>query len=401
MMPIMTLMPNTMPPLFTPNYPYFQPGKITLLSTPERLGASDVYTGRGVVIAFIDSGFYMHPDLADRVLVHADATTNHVVEEPTVSETSDLSWHGQMTSVIACGDGRTSQGRYRGIANGAEVVLVKVSNPRGGVKEADILRGLNWVYDTHKRYNVRVVNLSVGGDEFSDDPDHPLHRVVRKLHEAGVVVVAASGNRRSETLVPPASAPEAITVGGYSDQNTLDRAQWTLYHHDCGIDYTGNRKPEIVAPAEWIPSPILPGSLVDREARWLAPLLDNGVEQALKRLLQKGYNDLGIDPKIAKQPDEHLFHMLQARINGYKLIDRSHQHVDGTSVSAAIVSSVVAQLLEAEPNLTPDEVKAILITTARPLPNVSGHRQGAGAINPARAIQIATQMRSHKDNNHA
>jgi serine protease AprX len=397
----MTLIHNPTPPLFIPNYPHFQPGKTTLLSTPERLGASDAYTGRGVVIAFIDSGFYMHPDLGDRVLVHADATTNHIIEEPVVSETSDLSWHGQMTSVIACGDGRTSRGRFRGIASDAHVVLVKVSNPRGGVKEADILRGLNWVYDTHKRFNVRIVNLSVGGDEFSDDPDHPLHRVVRKLHDAGVIVVAASGNRHSETLLPPASAPEAITVGGYSDHNTLDRGQWTLYHHDCGIDYTGARKPEIVAPAEWIPSPILPGSLVDREARWLAPLLDNGFEKALKRLLQKGYSDLGIDPQTAKHPDEHLFRMLQARINGYKLIDRAHQHVDGTSVSAAIVSSVVAQLLEAEPSLTPDEVKAILTTTARPLPNVSGHRQGAGAISPDRAIKIAVQMRSRGDSHHA
>jgi serine protease AprX len=378
---------------FVPNYPHYKPGKVSLLSTPERMGALPDVTGRGVVIAFIDAGFYMHPDIADRVLVHADATTNHVIEQPQVEETSDLSWHGQMTSVIACGDGRTSGGRYRGIASGAPLVLVKVSNLRGGVKEPDILRGLSWVYDTHKRYHIRVVNISVGGDEVSSDPDHPLHRIVRKLTEAGVVVVAASGNRSSSHLLPPASASQAITVGGYSDHNTLDRAEWTLYHHDYGIDYTGGRKPEVIAPAEWIPSPILPGSLVDREARWLAPLLNGNSNRALKRLLDKGYSELGIMPELVHQPNEHLYAMLQARINGYKLIDKAHQHVDGTSVSAAIASSVVAQMLEVQPSLTPDEVRAILTTTSKPLPNTAGERQGAGVLNPARAVEVAAHMR--------
>ncbi|MDZ4766477.1 MAG: S8 family serine peptidase [Chloroflexota bacterium] len=379
-------------PTFNPNYPYAKPGKTALLSTPERVSAPIEYAGRGVVIAFVDAGFYMHPDLGARVLVHADATTKHVIEQPRVMESSDLSWHGQMTSVIACGDGRTSNGRYRGIASEAQIVLVKVSNPRGGVKEADILRGLSWVYDTRHHYNVRIVNLSVGGDEFSADPDHPIHRMVRKLANVGVVVIAAAGNSNRDSLVPPASATGAITVGGYSDNNTLDRAQWTIYHHDYGVDTDGTHKPEILAPAEWIPSPILPGSLVDREARWLAPLLTREPDKALKRLLQKGYNDLGIDATMARQPDDRLYHMLQARINGYKLIDKAHQHVDGTSVSAAIVSSVVAQMLEAEPRLTPEEVRAILTTTAKPLPTVPGYRQGAGVIQPARAVQIAAHM---------
>lgn len=381
-------------PTFNPNYPPFKRGKTTMLPTPTRVGAPQDYTGRGVTIAFVDAGFYMHPDLGDRVLVHADATTNHIIEQPQVMESSDLSWHGQMTSVIACGDGSTSNGRYRGIASGANMVLVKVSNPRGGVKEADILRGLSWVYDTRQRYNIRVVNLSVGGDFHSNDPNHPLHRIVRQLTDEGIIVIAAAGNANRDYLVPPASAPTAITVGGYSDNNTLEREQWTVYHHDHGSDLNGGIKPEILAPAEWIPSPILPGSLVDREARWLAPLINGSADKALQRLLKKGYSELGIDAAMADQPDEQLYHMLQARINGYKLIDHAHQHVDGTSVSAAIASSVVAQLLEIEPSLTPDEIRAILTTTAKPLPNVPGWLQGAGAINPARAAQIAARMRT-------
>src|SRR5512138_2940061 len=148
--------------MFTSNYPFYQPGKAALLSTPQRMRASKKYSGRGVVIAFVDSGFYPHPELAGRVLAHVDASTQHVVEQDGHDfAPCDLSWHGQMTSVIAAGDGSHSSGRYRGIASDARLVLVRVSTPKGLIKEQDILRGLRWLLDTHRRFNVRVVNISV------------------------------------------------------------------------------------------------------------------------------------------------------------------------------------------------------------------------------------------------
>ncbi len=378
-------------PLFTSSVPVHDAYQRAVLPTPERVGALSDYTGRGVVIAVVDSGFYMHPDLGGRVMIHADATTDHITEYPRVMETDDLSWHGQMTSVIAAGDGSVSGGRYRGIASNSPLVLVKVSSPRGQVKERDILRGLRWLIDTQRRLNVRVVNLSVGGDDFSADPDHPLHRAVRRLTELGVTVVAAAGNHGRERLVPPASAVEAITVGGYDDHNSTDRAQWTGYRSDWGSAYDGSPKPDLVAPAAWIASPILPGSQVDREAYWLGPLLESEGERALKRLLTQGWGDLGLPRDLAQAPDQRLYDMLQARINSHKLIDSKHQHVDGTSVSAAIVSAVVAQMIEANPRLTPAQIRAILRETASPLASVARERQGAGAIDPARAVRAARE----------
>lgn len=378
-------------PLFTSNIPRHDPYQRAVLPTPERVRASSQYTGNGVTIAVVDSGFYMHPDLGSRILVHADATTSHVIEQPQVMENSDLSWHGQMTSVIAAGDGFTSGGRYRGIASESNLVLVKISSPRGLVKERDILRGLRWISDTHRRFNIRVVNLSVGGDNYSTDTEHPLHRAVRRLTEAGIVVVAASGNHGRNWLVPPASASDSITVGGYDDHNTLDRSLWTNYHSDWGSAYDGSSKPDIVAPAAWIASPILPGSLVEREAFWLGPLLESESERALKRLLTRGYGDLGLPREWTLNPDHALYDMLQARINSHKLIDAKHQHVDGTSVSAAIVSAVVAQILEANPSLTPAQIRAILVETAYPLEHVPPAQQGAGAIDPARALRAACE----------
>lgn len=376
--------------LFTSNYPHSQPGRVSLLPTPERLGALPAYTGRGVVMAFVDSGFYPHPDLLGRILVHVDASTNHVVEQRGDDfYASDLSWHGQMTSVIAAGDGKLSGGKFRGIASEAQLVLIKVSSPRGHIKERDIMRGLRWLMDTHRRFNVKVLNLSVGGDFESFDPKHPIYRALRKLTESGVTVVAAAGNRGLQMLVPPASSPHAITVGGINDHNSLDRKLWTQYQSNYGYAYDRTPKPDITAPAIWIASPILPGSMVDREANWLGALLKVSDQDGLRRLLEKGYAELGLSRQQAQQPDDKLFSMLQSRIHTHKIVDTHYQHVDGTSVAAPIVSSVIAQMLQANPRLTPAQIRAILTTTAKQLPDVPPERQGAGVIDAAKAVLAA------------
>ncbi len=379
-------------PAFTPNYPTYKPEQITLLPTPERTSARTEYTGRGVVMAFIDSGFYPHPDLQGRILLHVDASTNRVIEQGADFSSSDLSWHGQMTSVIAAGDGQTSKGKYRGIASGAQLVLVKVSTPIGHIKETDILRGLRWVIDTHKRLNIRVVNISVGGDFVSNDSNHPLHKAIRKLTKAGVVVVVAAGNRNSDHLLPPASAPDAITVGGIDDHNSLDESRWVSYHHSYGRAYDGSIKPEILAPAAWLASPIMPGSSVAREAYWLAPLLVKSEERHLRKLLKRGHTELGLTQFATAQPDEHLYAVLQQRIHAHKLIDAHHQHVDGTSVAAPVVSSVIAQMIEANPRLTPQQIRAILTTTAKRLPHIPLERQGSGILNAPQAVLAALNL---------
>ena len=381
-------------PLFTSNYPVYEPGQTHLLPTPERIGALPEYTGRGITLAFIDAGFYPHPDLGERVLVHVDATTRKISEGPLTKENvSDLSWHGQMTSVIAAGDGYSSGGRYRGAASACNLVLIKVSSPRGQIKEADILRGLEWLVGNHARFKVRVLNMSVGGDFESGNPDHPIYIAIRKLVKDGVTVVAAAGNRGTRFLVPPASTPEAITVGGFDDHNSLDQSLWSTYHSNYGAAYDGTAKPEICAPAVWIASPILPGSSVAREAHWLGPLLETRDSASLRQLLKKGYADLGLTRGLAMRPDDNVYSMLQARINTYKIVDANHQHVDGTSVSAAIASSVVTQMLEANPDLKPGRIRDMLVASAKQVPNVP-HRQQGGVMDAAAAVRLAAESRA-------
>ena len=374
---------------FRSNYPQFVPHQVTVLPTPQRLGALTDVTGDGVVIAYVDSGFSPHPDIEGRVILHADASTHRVIETLHVPPASPMSWHGQMTSVIGSGDGRSSGGRFTSIAPRSRLVLVKVSTPEGRVKEPDILRGLRWIYDTRHRSGVRVVNVSVGGDYVSDDPNHPLHAMVRRLHAAGITVVVAAGNTHAEYMLPPASAPHALTVGGYDDQNTTDISQWKLFHHNYACTYEWTEKPEVLAAAAWIASPLLPDSDTAREVKLLGRLLEARSAADVLEVLRQGWHTLGLTQEEAHTLTDEVITRLQARIYEHKVINEHYQHVDGTSVAAPIVSSVVAQMLEVNPTLRPDDVKHILTSTARPLPGVPQHKQGAGCIQPAAAVTMA------------
>ncbi|MGB7339029.1 MAG: S8 family serine peptidase [Phototrophicaceae bacterium] len=380
------------PPQFIANYPNY--GIHPLLSVRDRLSVKTQLTGKGVTIAYLDAGFYMHPDIADRVAVHVDATTPDILEAETVNHVDVTSWHGLMVSAIGSGDGHLSDGYYRGLAFESNLVLIKVSNPQLQVKESDILRGFEWLVENHQRFNIRVVNVSVGGDKVSKDPKHPLHQCVKQLVEAGVAVVIASGNRETRRLVPPASAPEAIIVGGYNDNNSADSQYWYGYHSNYGQAYNGMRKPDLIAPAEWIPSPILPETFVEKEAKWLGALLNQVNSQtAIEDIINKGYDDLNISEERAKEADIVLYQDFQNRIFAHKLISRYYQYVDGTSVAAPIVSATIALMVQANPNLTVDQIRSSLQQSALPLETISSEQQGAGALQVDKAIQQAIQQR--------
>src|SRR5436305_247813 len=146
-----------------------------VLPTPLRMDADERFTGRGVTAAFLDSGFYAHPDLTqptNRIRAYHSIIGN---DKTTLDEPSVASWHGMMTSVVAAGNGTLSQGFYRGIASDAQVVLVKLAKS-GRISEQKIRRGLEWVLQNRDEYGIRIVNISAGGDEQSSYLDNALCR---------------------------------------------------------------------------------------------------------------------------------------------------------------------------------------------------------------------------------
>jgi serine protease AprX len=365
-----------------------------VLPTWLRLGAHEHITGRGVTIAFIDSGFYPHPDLTEpqsRILAYHNAVPQGT---GTLESIDTASWHGMMTSVVAAGNGALSGGFFRSISPDCNVVLVKVSKS-GHIPEKNIERGLRWVIEHREKYGIRVVNISAGGDKEVSYLDNALCQAVERAVREGLVVVCAVGNAGWEPghpVVPPASSPSAIAVGGLNDQNSLDRARHSLYRSSYGPTFDGLQKPEVIAPGIWVPAPILPHTPTAAEAELYARL-DRASDEELLPLVEEG-RDVDRDIYEARTLPKYLIRQLvSVKLHEADVISEHYKFVDGTSFAAPIVSSTVACMLEANPALTPQQVKRILIETAERLPNVEIDRQGWGVIAPRRAIEAALSLR--------
>lgn len=368
-----------------------------VLSTPLRLDAFEELTGNGVTIAFLDSGFYPHVDLTTprnriigyRSMIEEDGN-NQSLFKPDVA-----SWHGMMTSVVAAGNGSLSNGFYRGIAPDADVVLVKLART-GRITEQNIEDGLRWVLDNRERYNIRIVNISAGGDFEQSYLHDSLSKTAEECVAKGIVVVCAVGNAGhlpNHPVFPPASAPSVIAVGGLDDRNSLNRAHRGMYRSSYGPTLDGLQKPEIIAPSLWVPAPILPNTPTAKEAALLEDL-DKADDADLHKMIEQ---IPGVDPELdaaLDRPVHSIRQIIALKLTQENVITRDYKYVDGTSFAAPIVSSVIAQLIEARPAITPQEIKRILITTAERLPHFEVDRQGWGVINPRKAVEMALTMKS-------
>jgi serine protease AprX len=374
------------------SYPVYAPDETRLLPTPVRLHANPRFTGRGVTLAFLDSGFYAHPDLvepADRLRAYVDATLPEPAVRPAPRRAEPASWHGLMTSAVAAGNGRQSGYLYRGLAPEAELVLVKTGNRRNRrIRDRDILRALHWVVAHHAEYGVRVINISLGGDNVSTGALTPLDALVEEAVGLGLVVVAAAGNGGVNAIMPPASARSAITVGGLDDQNSLDTRFRRMWRSSYGPGVGGVSKPDLIAPAIWVAAPMLPRTWVHNEAMDLWRL-EQMPDAELARFVRSERAEVRFKKETLRRPLPEVRAVIRRRIMEQKYIHPHYQHVDGTSMAAPIVTAVVAQMLEANPSLLPAQVKDLLIQTAEPLRYVPAAEQGAGVVSAARAVAAA------------
>lgn len=377
----------------------FPPGAARILPTGLRLGADPRFTGRGVGVAFLDSGFFAHPDLVeprDRILRYVDIT-NARARRSELTRPDVSSWHGMMTSVVACGNGRLSDGLYRGLASEAELLLVKCGSVARIVHD-DLRRGFEWVLRHRRRYGIRVINVSAGGDFEAPYLHDALSQAVERATRAGILVVAAAGNLGRPdraAVLPPASAPSALTVGGLDDKNRLDFDEFEMYHSSFGPTCDGLQKPEVIAPGIWVAAPILPGTPTAAQAALLAELACLPDAELSPRLRASPGVDARLDA-VADASPEKLRDVVGEALRADNAITRHYKHVDGTSFAAPIVSSVAAQMFEADPNLTPQQVKLALIKTARRLLRVPVDRQGWGVVDPAAAVAEALKLRAER-----
>jgi serine protease AprX len=344
------------------------------IPTPLRLRADPRYRGRGVVVAQVDAGFFPHPDLVqprNRIRAWVNAARPALPERRFAAERAPRwpgwdrlaapQWHGLMTTTVMAGNGRLSDGLYRGLASEAELVLIQTLDGAGRITNATLVRALRWLADVAEALEVRVVCLSVGGDPVMPLRGNPVDLAVADLVAAGLVVVVAAGNDGTRRLVPPATAPEALTIGGLDDRNNFDPDDLALWHSNYGQSALGAGKPELVAPSLWVVAPLLPGT---PEALAAATLFRRPLDASAGR-----------------------------RIAERRLVSPSYQYVEGTSFAAPIVASVVACMLEANPALSPTDVRHLLMWASTPVPDAPLERQGAGALDAGRAIELALAAR--------
>jgi serine protease AprX len=377
-------------PAIGPHFPIKTVDDFVVIPTGLRLNADPRFTGKGVTICFIDSGFFPHPDLIatkNRIkkIVDLSSSSEVIAKNPEEFDQVGNMWHGTMTSVVCAGDGYLSRGLYKGIASDAELVLLKVQNEEGRIPTENIVRALNWVLENHEIHNIRIVNISLGGDQEISYKESEIDRAAEELIKKGIVVVAAVGNDENATVKPPANSLNVIAVGGVDDENILEIPFNKLYHSSFGRTVDELMKPELIAQAIWIAAPILPGTVEEEEAGILYQLIQMNDEELMAKLSDgSSLRDLGY-LEIGFNDIQSARNRILQRIRCGKFISPHYMHVDGTSFAAPIVTSVIAQMLEIDPQLTPAKIREVLFSTAGRIKDLPPERQGFGVVHPRKA----------------
>jgi serine protease AprX len=333
--------------------------------TAATIGASTVraafgFEGAGIGIAVIDSGVEAsHDDLSGAEGPRVAAFVDFVNGATTAY---DDYGHGTHVAGIVAGNGSDSNGARAGIAPASHLVVLKALDANGNGRISDVIAAIDYAIANKDAFNIRVINLSVATGVYESYNTDPLTLAARRAVESGIVVVAAAGNNGRDSagrthhggITAPGNAPWVLTVGASSHMGTVDRSDDTIggfsSRGPSAIDVAA--KPDVVAPGVGIESLSDPGSLLySTRAGYLLP----------------GTVEAPVLPYLS---------------------------LSGTSMSAPVVSGTVALMLEANPSLTPNAVKAILQYTAQFSRNYDPLTQGAGFLNAKGAVELARYLGS-------
>jgi subtilisin family serine protease len=265
--------------------------------------------GDGVKIAILDTGIDAHhADFAGRI----KAMTSFVG-----GDGSDDNGHGTHVAGIAAGSGAASNGRYRGVAPGADLYIAKVLDARGNGAMSSVMAGIEWAVDQ----GAQVINLSLGGDAPGDGSDALSTLCDQVVRQLGIVMCVAAGNGgpAPATIGPPGVARWVITVGAVDDGDALVRFS------SRGPTADGRIKPDIVFPGAGIVAP-------------------QAERAAVGRPVEPGYAEMS-----------------------------------GTSMATPHATGAAALLLQAQPALKPEAVRRALVAGAvdiHDLPTAQGAGRG-------------------------
>jgi serine protease AprX len=301
------------------------------------------YFGSGVGVAVVDTGITLHKDFVEggnRVIGFADFISHR-------TEPYDDNGHGTHVSGIIGGNGFSSKGKYKGIAPECNFIGVKVLDKRGDGNISDVLAGLQWIIDNKRRYNIRIVNISVGtASKDSLDENSLLVQGVNAVWDNGIVVVVAAGNNGPGpmSISTPGISRKVITVGSSDDNVAVE-----VFGTGRSKDYSGRgptpfciKKPDIVAPGS---------NIISCNISRYPPRVKNGDVR---------YSSI----------DTPMMYTIKS----------------GTSMATPVVAGAIALLIAAHPDLTNREVKLRLRGCAV---NLGQHweKQGWGLLNVRKLLE--------------
>jgi serine protease AprX len=298
-----------------------------------------------VTVALIDSGISeRHSALRRRVIATMDFTGGDGV---------DRYGHGTHVAAIIAGQaGRTVETReLQGVAPGAYLVNLRVLGDDGSGVISSVIEAIDWAIEHQAQYRIAIINLSLGAPVLQPYRDDPMCEAVERAVRAGIVVVAAAGNfgrgRNGGAVLggitTPGNDPYVITVGAIDTQGTPERSDdvAAAFSSRGPTLYDLVSKPDVMAPGTRIVSAEAAGSVAARG-----------------------------------HPERHV---TGAGTNGYI-------QFSGTSMAAGVVSGAVALLLQNDPQLTPEEVKAVIQLTTSVVSSTGRLNGGAGSLNVLAAI---------------
>jgi serine protease AprX len=338
----------------------------SLFTIEKAIGVRDVWnrkdksgqpdTGQGVAVALLDSGVTQVPGLtAPGKLTYGPDLS---IEGNGVLADQDTYGHGTFMAGIIAGRAASNPSSelpsappsvQLGVAPDAQLLALKLATADGGTDVSQVIAAIDWVTEHPVLPNgtrVRVINLSYGTDSTQDYSVDPLAAAAENAWQHGIVVVTSAGNGGAAggELTDPAYDPYLISVGAADSGDRVDG--WNPGHAKVASfsSTSSDRHPDLIAPGTSVVSLRDPSSTIDQN------------------------NPQGL---VSGDNSGRLF------------------RGSGTSQAAAIVSGAVADLLQAFPNLTPDQVKYVLTAGADPVNGASPSAAGAGMIDLSRSYNLA------------